>query len=171
MKQIILSLLAGGFVGFTALAAPEEFASPTISIGVVVSDLQKSLDFYTQVVGMTKTGHFDVDEQFSRDSGLANGAPLSVDVLKLAEAKHATQWKLMSFGKQARRQRNRFISSHTGVQYVTIQVTNLTPFVKRIREHKVKLLGKTPISLGEKNQFVLIQDPDGTFIELIGPMK
>ena len=35
--------------------------------------------------------------------------------------------------------------------------------------NKVKLLGDTPTSLDESTQFVLIQDPDGTFIELIGP--
>ena len=53
MKQTIISLLAGGFLGLTALAAPDDFASPTISIGVVVYELQESLEFYTQDVGMT----------------------------------------------------------------------------------------------------------------------
>ena len=35
----------------------------------------------------------------------------------------------------------------------------------------VKLLGETPISLGGDSNFVLVQDPDGTFVELIGPME
>jgi hypothetical protein len=34
-----------------------------------------------------------------------------------------------------------------------------------------KLLGDTPVALGEKDHFVLVQDPDGTIIELIGPLK
>ena len=47
----------------------------------------------------------------------------------------------------------------------------LDPVLKRIKEHKVKLLGNTPIPLNETDHFVLVQDPDGTIIELIGPLK
>ncbi|HKI81046.1 MAG TPA: VOC family protein, partial [Pseudodesulfovibrio sp.] len=61
MKRIVTTLWVGSVLGLTALAAPEEFASPTISIGVIVSNLEKSVDFYTRVVGMTKSGEFDVD--------------------------------------------------------------------------------------------------------------
>jgi len=153
------------------LGSPEEFASPTISVGVVVSDMHRSLEFYTNVVGMVQTGSFDVDESFSKRSGLADGTPLHVKVLRLAESEDATQWKLLTFGNKAKKQNNEYIHSHTGMQYITIMVKNLTPFLQRIREHKVKLLGETPIPLGAENYFVLIQDPDGTFVELIGPMK
>ena len=31
--------------------------------------------------------------------------------------------------------------------------------------------GETPIPLGPDSHFVLIKDPDGTFVELIGPLK
>jgi len=33
------------------------------------------------------------------------------------------------------------------------------------------LLGSTPTSLNGNSQFVFVQDPDGNFIELIGPME
>jgi hypothetical protein len=35
----------------------------------------------------------------------------------------------------------------------------------------VKLLGDTPIPLGGTTMFAVVQDPDGTFVELIGPME
>jgi hypothetical protein len=57
------------------------------------------------------------------------------------------------------------------MQYITIMVNSLEPFLERIKEHKVKLMGDTPIPLGETDNFVLVQDPDGTIIELIGPPK
>lgn len=51
-------------------------------------------------------------------------------------------------------------------------VSDLTPFVERIKARGVTLLGKAPVPLGDSgNHFVLVQDPDGIFIELIGPMK
>jgi hypothetical protein len=75
----------------------------------------------------------------------------------------------MSFDKKAKHPYPKFIHDDTGVQYVTIFVKSMKPFVERINKHHVKFLGKTPTKLDEERQFVLIQDPDGTFIELIGP--
>lgn len=171
MKRILASLCVGCVLGVSVLAGPEEFSSPTISVGLIVSDLDKSMAFYTNVVGMTRAGSFDVDEDFSKRSGLTDGTPFHVEVLKLIDGPESTQWKLMTFGDKAARHRNPYISSNTGMQYVTIMVKNLTPFVERIKKHNVKLLGETPIPLGEDSHFVLIKDPDGTFVELVGPMK
>jgi catechol 2,3-dioxygenase-like lactoylglutathione lyase family enzyme len=171
MKRILALLSLGALLSPPTQASPEEFASTTIGIGVIVKDLDKSLAFYTNVVGMVQTGSFDVDERFSKASGLANGLPLHVKVLRLGEGEEATQWKLMTFGDRAQPQKGDFIYSHTGMQYITILVRDLTPFIRRIKAHQVKLLGETPIALGADSHFVLIQDPDGTFVELIGPMK
>jgi hypothetical protein len=43
----------------------------------------------------------------------------------------------------------------------------------RINKHKVKLLGDTPIPLGSSGNthFVLVSDPDGILVELIGPLE
>lgn len=153
------------------IAAPEEFSSPTIGIGVVVSDLDKAVDFYTNVIGMVETGSFDIKEEFAKKSGLTDGSPTQVKVLRLGKGEDATQWKLMSFGDKAKVQKDDFISSRTGMRYITILVKDLTPVLKRIKDRQIKLLGETPVALGRDSHFALIQDPDGTFIELIGPMK
>lgn len=162
---LITSFLGFRFIGYDA----DEFEHGTIQFGVVVSDLQKSLDFYTNIMGMTKTGSFDVDEEFAKRSGLTGGEPFSVTILKLKDSTEATEWKLMSFGQKGSHPRPEYIQDDTGVQYVTINVTSMKPFLDRIREHNVKLLGDTPTNLDDNREFVLIQDPDGTFIELIGP--
>jgi hypothetical protein len=38
-----------------------------------------------------------------------------------------------------------------------------------LRKAKVKLEGKSPVDLGGGNQLATVRDPDGNFIELIGP--
>jgi catechol 2,3-dioxygenase-like lactoylglutathione lyase family enzyme len=173
MKNILSFLLLVAALASTSssVAKAGEFADSGISVGVVVSDLEKSVKFYTEVVGMKRTGGFDVPPEFSKKSGLTDGTPLSVVVLKVEDTPSAPSWKLMTFGDKAKSQRSRYIMDHTGVQYITLNVTDLTPFVARIKKHNVKLLGETPVPLGGDKQFVLIQDPDGTFVELIGPMK
>lgn len=147
----------------------EDFAKSGISVGVVVEDLNKSLDFYINVIGMVKTGAFSVDENKAKELGLSNGNRFDVTVLKLENSEQAAEWKLMSFGKKATHPKQNYVPDDTGVQYITIYVKSMKPILERIQKHGVKTLGKTPSMLDPNRQFVLVQDPDGTFIELIGP--
>ncbi len=151
--------------------AQSEFSSGLIGVGVVTKDITKSLDFYINVIGMTKVGEFDVDENFGKISGLTEGIAFHVDVLKLQDSPEANQWKLMSFKKEGSHPMPTYIHDDTGMQYITINVNSLDPVLKRIKENNVKLLGETPVPLNEKDHFVLVQDPDGTIIELIGPLN
>ncbi|MCG6923925.1 MAG: VOC family protein [Acidobacteria bacterium] len=162
----LLTLLAG------AATADETFTGGAIHMGVVTKDLDASVAFYTDVIGMKKAGGFEVDAAFGKTSGLTRGLPLSVTVLKLRDSPDASQFKLMSFEKDAQTPKSQHIEDALGIQYITLMVTDLTPLVARLEKAGVPLLGETPVPLGDSgNSFVLVQDPDGTFIELIGPMK
>ena len=172
MKKIGVSLIIAAITLLgTKIMAQSEFSSGLIGVGVVCRDIDKSLDFYLNVIGMTKVGEFDVDESFGKSSGLTDGLAFHVDVLKLQDSPEANQWKLMSFKKEGSHPLSTYIHDDTGMQYITIMVNSLEPFLERIKKHKVKLLGDTPVPLGEDGHFVLVQDPDGTVIELIGPLE
>lgn len=147
------------------------FSSNLIGSGVVVSDLDRSLDFYVDGIGMVKAYSFTINEDFSKRSGLSNGIPVEVTVLKLENSPNANEWKLMSFGNKQTESKPDYIQDGTGVQYITINVKALNPVIKRLKEMNVKLLGNTPTPLNQNLHFVLVQDPDGIFIELIGPLE
>ena len=155
----------------TTSMAQSEFSSGLIGVGLVTRDLDKSLDFYLNVIGMTKVSEFDVDGEFGSSSGLTDGIAFHVDVLKLQDSPDANQWKIMSFKKEGSHPMPKYIHDDTGMQYITINVNSLAPVLERIKKHKVKLMGDTPVAMGETDHFVLVQDPDGTIIELIGPLK
>lgn len=148
--------------------APEEFSNPTISVGVVVSDLDKSVDFYTDVVGMIQTGAFSVDGENAKELGLSDGRRLDVKILKLENSERANEWKLMSFEKEASHPKQKYIHDDNGMQYITLFVKDINPFISRIKSHSVKILSNEPSVLDDGRKFVLIQDPEGTFIEIIG---
>lgn len=151
--------------------AQSNFSSKLIGVGVVVSDLERSFDFYVNGIGMVKTGGFDLDKDFTKRSGLSNGVPFSVTVLKLEDSPEANEWKLMSFGKKASHPEQKFIQDDVGMQYITINVKALKPVMARLKERDVPFLGSTPTRLNENLHFLLVQDPDGNFVELIGPME
>lgn len=149
--------------------AQSEFSNSTIQIGVVVSDLDRSLRFYNEVIGMVKVRDFDIDSDFGARSGLSGGVPFHVEVLKLEDSPEATEWKLLSFEKESQHPKQKWIQDDTGMQYVTIFVNSLRPFIERLKANNISLLGQTPTAINDELWFVLVQDPDGNFIELIGP--
>jgi catechol 2,3-dioxygenase-like lactoylglutathione lyase family enzyme len=171
MKLLLALLSLVASISCVSAADDLKFSNPQISVGVVVADLDVSVAFYTEVIGMTQTGGFEVPGEVATNLGLTADKALRVTVLKLADTPEAPQWKLMSFGDSAKPQRTDYIDGFTGMQYITLSVSNLTPFVTRLKAHGVKLLGATPVALDSERDFVLVQDPDGVFIELIGPSR
>ncbi len=173
MKNLLKSFILLAAVSFAwpsfSAEDPSDFAKSGISVGLVVEDLDKALDFYLNVLGMVKTGEFSVDAPKANELGLSNGNRFDVKVLKLENSENAAEWKLMSFGKKANHPKQNYVPDDTGMQYVTIYVKSMKPFLERIKKYGVKTLGVTPTMLDANRQFVLVQDPDGTFIELIGP--
>ena len=144
------------------------FSSKIINIGVVVSDLERAMDFYINGIGMVKTGGFNLDKDFTQRSGLSGGIPFSVPVLKLDNSPDATEWTLISFEKRAVHTKSKFVQDDLCMQYITINVKSLKPVIERLTKQKVKFLGDTPTRLNKDLLFLFVQDPDGNFVELIG---
>ena len=169
MKKIIFPLIFSFVVFISSAQTTSEFSNPTFFVGNVVQNLEASLDFYINVIGMTKTGEFSVPVEKAKELGLSDKYTLDVAVLKLEDSPQANEWKLMSLGKKAGHKKPKFIHDDTGMQYITILVNHLNPFIERMKENNVKILSSIPSQLGPDKYFILVQDPDGTFIELIGP--
>lgn len=163
--KVNLALLLLLFVGLCQ--AQTEYDKPFISIGVIVSDLEKSMDFYTNVLGMQEAGGFSVNEEFGQKTGLTGGIPFDVKVLKLYDDPNATEYKLMSFGNESKGPDNH-IQAQNGIQYITLFLKSTDGVLQRLKENNITPLGETPIELPDGKTFILVQDPDGIFIELIG---
>jgi catechol 2,3-dioxygenase-like lactoylglutathione lyase family enzyme len=151
-----------------SISAQTDFEQNGISVGVIVSDLEASKTFYTEIVGMKEVPGFSVTGDIGKRSGLTGGLPFDVTVLKLEDSPTASQWKLMSFKKDATHPKQKHIQDDTGMQYITIFPKNIALVIERIKKNNIPTLGDTPIQLPDGKTFVLIQDPDGTFVELIG---
>ncbi len=169
-KYLFLSLAVALMLGFTA-KAQSNFSSKLIGVGVVVADIEKSVDFYVNGIGMVKASSFNIAEDFAKRSGLSNGVPFAVTVLKLENSPDANEWKLISIkGAKTTHPKQNFIQDDVRPQYITINVKSLKLVLDRLAKMNVKLLGSTPTALNAQSQFAFVQDPDGNFIELIGPM-
>lgn len=159
-------------------AKASEFSRATIDLGVAVSDIEKSVKFYTQAVGFTENPGFGVPGPFSLDAGLTDGAPLDIKVLTLGSEETATKLKLMQVKgtkKPAAKGANDFIHSQYGFRYLTIFVSDMTASLARLEKAGVKPIAKTPTAIpadiADGMYLTIVRDPDGNLVELVGPKK
>jgi catechol 2,3-dioxygenase-like lactoylglutathione lyase family enzyme len=150
-------------------AGKPEFSRTTIDIGLVVSDVEKAATFYTQALGFTETGSFDVAAQMASDTGLTDNKPFEVRTFSLAREPTATNLKIMQIpGSKA--VDNQYLNSSLGFRYLTVFVGDLVKTVERLKQNGITPV-KRPYHLsGGNNHLILVKDPDGNIIELIGPM-
>ena len=155
---------------------PSEFAKTTIDLGVVVSDIEKSAAFYKEAIGFTEIDGFQVSADFATDSGLTENHALSIRVFTLGEGESATKLKLMQLpGVDSAKSKSDTIHSQLGFSYITIFVNDTTAAMERLSKNGVKPLAKGPVPLPkgfpEGIFLTLVKDPDGNFVELVGPRK
>ena len=164
---VLVSFVAGA-LAFNVAESTPEFTRDTIEIGLVVEDVEETMKFYTDVIGMQRTGGFSIDKDFGKRSGLSGGEPFEVNIMKVKDSPASTELKIVGFPNSTKAKDSDHIQDRIGLQYITIYVESLDPHLEKIRAHKIKLLGDTPISLPDGRRFLMVRDPNGVFVELIG---
>jgi len=155
-----------------ARAAEGEFSKPVIDIGMVVKDSERTAQFLTNVLGFKEVRGFSVNAEVSRKIGLVDGYPAEVRVFRLEGTEPATRIKVLSFPKaQGKEADQAFIHSTLGFRYLTLYVTDMNQILARLKKAGVPTLGETPMEMGAGTWLVAIKDPDGNFIEFVGPRK
>ncbi|MBC8348846.1 MAG: VOC family protein, partial [Verrucomicrobia bacterium] len=181
-KQLLSILPFVTILPLALLAKDEEakpagpFAQQTIDLGVVVSDLEKSIAFYKDVVGFKEVEGFKVAGDFSKKVGLTDGAALDIHVLVLGEDETATKLKVMQVKseKPAPVIKQRHIHTTAGFSYVSIFVTDVDAVLERAKKAGIKPYAQSPQRLAEglpqDVRLLMLKDPDGNFVEIIGPL-
>ncbi len=178
-RRIFISwvIVFSSMIMVTATATAQEgaakksvFSKSTFDLGIVVSDLDKAAKFYVEVVGMTEVKGFAAPANVATAFGLTDNQPVVVRRFVMDDVKDAPSLKLMAFpDAPGVKPDQRFIHSTLGFSYLTLFVNDMDAVVERAKKAEVKLLGQTPAKAGGNNYLTVYQDPDGNFIELIGP--
>ena len=181
------------------MPSDREFASSIVDFGMVVRDLERSVEFYTEAIGFIEVMGFSVPAELAGDSGLTDHQPLEISVLKLEadEAIPSTDLKLMQVaGVQTSSIDRPFIHSYFGINYLSLFVSDIGAALQRLDDAGVVPQGKGAVSmpfelavgtllrpqvmdifdndLGDMPEEVLmavVKDPDGNFVELLGPRR
>ncbi len=165
-----LFVLTGAREKEKVISKPGDFASTTIDLGIVCSDAERSVDFYTQAVGMTELAGFDVPGELGGNVGLTDNQPFHVHVLTLGKGDKVTKLKLMEFKKAPGKKADQdFIHSTRGMRYTTIAVNDIAAANLRMIAYGSMPLSKGLQELPNGNFLGVYRDPDQNFVELVGP--
>ena len=156
--------------------AQSAFSTATIDLGVVVTDIEKSVKFYTEALGFKEVPGFKVPAAFANEAGLTMGKDLDIKVLVLGDGAGATKLKLMQIqGAKPAVSKQEVIESQTGFRYLTLMVTDTGASVERAAKAGAKPIAKGTLAIPQDiapGMFLTIfKDPDGNFVELVGPKK
>ncbi len=149
----------------------DEFTKPTIDLGIVVSDLEQSSQFYTQAIGFTNSREFSVGADFAKQSGLTDSHDLNIQVFTLGTGPAATEIKLMELpGVTSQKVDHEYIHSSLGFSYLTIHIRSTDAALERLKKAGVKPIAQTPVAIpGTDAYLTIVRDPDGNLVELVGP--
>ena len=160
-------LLATGL----ALNAQTNFKKNALTAAIVVSDEAKALHFYRDILGMQEAGGFVIDSVFAKNLGLSKGKSFKVALLSFLDTPESSQLKIVSFTEVLKQEAAAVydaVQEQFGLQYLTLQVHSLDPIMARAKKEGVQPQAATPLKLDDHVYLVLLRDPDGTFVEVIG---
>ena len=85
----------------------------------------------------------------------------------------ATKLKLMQVKKSGGKANLDYIDSTLGFSYITIFINDTDKALARLKKAGVKPIAKGPVTLPENLDpslaLTIVRDPDGNFVELVGP--
>jgi len=153
-------------------AAESEFSKPIIDIGIVVKDSARTAQFLTNALGFKEVRGFSVTADLGRKIGLIDGHAAEVRVFVLEEVEQATRIKVLSFPEAPGKQGDQaYIHSTLGIRYLTLYVKDINAPLARLKKAGVPTLGETPLEISPGTWLVAVKDPDGNFIEFVGPRR
>ncbi len=174
-QLVIVAICLGGAVAVSVAAQSDgkpavKFSRASVDFGIVCSDVEKSVAFYRDIVGLREIEGFDVPAELASDAGLADGHGIHVHVLVCDDSLSATRIKLMQFDDAPGvKPKNDFIHSSLGLSYTTFWVADMKASLDRLKSAGVGTLAKSPVELSGGLRLTVVRDPDGNFVELVGP--
>ncbi len=130
-------------------------------VGFVVSDLDRSIDFYTRVMGFALLKRWEEGPELVEKGMNVPGAHLELAQLRGYNCVLELFQYLKSSGSA-----ERIAPNHIGLGHISLGIVDFESFVQRLKDQGVSFVSEvTKVDVG---QWVFIQDPDGIRVEIMG---
>ena len=138
-------------------------------LGLVVSDMKKSLEFYRDLLGLTIRGQTDEHDEFI--SKVLDFTDVKVKTVKLSASDNSTRIELLQFENPKKEKSKKISLFEPGFTHVSITVKNLDELFEKLKNHGIEFNSQPTISSNGLLKVVFCKDFEGNYLELIEEMN
>lgn len=133
-------------------------------IGIVVRDLDKSVQFYKDLLGLVVFSEMLEDGKYVED--LVGIKDASIKWAKL-KAKDGTVFELLEYKNSEFKDKDNYPANRLGCSHVAISVKNIEAIYKKLQSYECKCNSKPLFSPDGKVKVMYCHDIDGTILEIV----
>ena len=133
--------------------------------GIVCVDIDRMLDFYTRVLGLTVTSDAEATPEMSAIFG---AAPQGFRIIRM-QTPYGERVKLVQLknGHAKRIPPPEWVFERQGLAYITFIVSNIEEVTARLHELGIKLVRPEPVEVRKGFVALFAEDPEGNFVEFV----
>ena len=133
--------------------------------GIVCIDIDRMLDFYTEVLGLKFVSDAEAFAEMSTKFGTG---PHGFRIIRL-QTPYGERIKLVQPKKTSLQQNHvpKWVFERQGIAYLTFVIVDVKEVTTRLKKYGVKLFSDGPIEIRDGITAVFARDPEGNFIEFV----
>lgn len=133
--------------------------------GLVVSNIEKALEFYQDLLGLCVQGKTDENGEFI--SKVLSFQNIKVKTVKLSADDNSTRLELLEFENPKINQNKKISLFEPGFTHIALTVKNLDKMYLRLKNARIEFNSPPTISPNGTLKVVFCKDFDGNYLELI----
>ncbi|MCV0400953.1 MAG: VOC family protein [Nitrosopumilus sp.] len=134
-------------------------------LGLVVSNMEKALKFYQDLLGLHVQGKTDENGEFI--STVLSSQNIKVKTVKLSADDNSTRLELLQFENPKINQTKKISLFEPGFTHIALTVKNLDEIYLRLKNSKTEFNSIPTISSNGTLKVVFCKDFEGNYLELI----
>jgi lactoylglutathione lyase len=133
--------------------------------GIVCIDIDRMLDFYTDVLGLKFVSDAEASAGMSTKFGTS---PHGFRIIRL-QTPYGERIKLVQPKKTVPQQSRipEWVFEGQGIAYITFVIADVKEVTVRLKKYGVELMSKEPVEIREGITAIFAKDPEGNFLEFV----
>ena len=135
-----------------------------LEAGIVCIDIDRMLDFYTNVLGLKVVADAQTSPEMSAELG---ATPAGYRIVRL-QTPNGERIKLVQAKVLPKKNQDpKWVFDRQGLAYITFIVADNKEVVARLKEHRVSLVSPEPVEVRKGLTAFMARDPEGNFVEFV----
>ena len=133
--------------------------------GIVCVDIDRMLDFYTEVLGLKFVTDAEASSEMSAKFG---AAPNGFRIVRL-QTPYGERIKLVQPKKVLLKENDvpEWVFERHGIVYITFVIANVQEVAVRLKKYGVGLMSEGPVEIRQGITAIFAKDPEGNFVEFV----